>query len=178
MIKNKKDLKHYINSDKKQLALNKRGMLSEFLLPNNILRFQVLLRKLEFYHNTRHTILKRLKKLIILYKYRKLSEKLSFSIPVNTCGPGLSIAHYGPIIINTKTTIGSNCRIHVGVNIGELDGLAPSIGNNCYIGPGVKLYGDINIGDDVKIGANAVVNKSFTQNNISIAGVPAKIISK
>jgi serine O-acetyltransferase len=118
------------------------------------------------------------KKLFILYKYRNLAVRLSFSIPVNTCGPGLSIAHYGPIIINTKATIGSNCRIHVGVNIGENDGFAPSIGNNCYLGPGAKLYGDIKIGDNVKIGANAVVNKSFLQNNITLAGVPAKIVSK
>ena len=45
-----------------------------------------------------------------------------------------------------------------------------------YIGPGAKLYGKITIGNNVAIGANAVVNKSFGS-NITIAGIPAKIIS-
>lgn len=52
----------------------------------------------------------------------------------------------------------------------------PTIGNNCYIGPGAKIFGKIKIGDNVAIGANAVVNKDFPD-GVTIAGVPAKIVS-
>ena len=66
------------------------------------------------------------------------------------------------------------------MNIGTKAGfgdLAPTIGDNCYIGPGAKLFGDIVVGNNVAIGANAVVNKSFRENDITVAGVPAKVIS-
>ena len=78
-------------------------------------------------------------------------------------GPGLSIAHAGTIVVNSNAKIGANCRIHVCVNIGAdvTDGSkAPIIGDNCYIGPGAKLFGSIILGNNVGIGANAVVNKS------------------
>lgn len=67
----------------------------------------------------------------------------------------------------------------MGVNIGadaRISNAAPTIGNNVYIGPGAKLFGQIEIADGIAIGANAVVNKSFWERNISIAGVPAKKI--
>ena len=56
--------------------------------------------------------------------------------------------------------------------------MSPILGDNVYIGPGAKLFGKITIADNISIGANAVVTKSFEQENISIAGVPAKIISE
>jgi serine O-acetyltransferase len=46
-----------------------------------------------------------------------------------------------------------------------------------YIAPGAKIYGAIEIADNIAIGANAVVNKSFLEPNITIAGVPARKIS-
>jgi serine acetyltransferase len=106
---------------------------------------------------------------------------LNFSIPPNAFGPGLSIAHYGTIVVNSNARIGANCRIHVCVNIGAdaRDGTkAPHIGDNCYIGPGAKIFGAIKIGNHVAIGANAVVNKSFVENNVSLGGIPAKVISE
>ena len=53
---------------------------------------------------------------------------------------------------------------------------APTIGHHSYIGPGAKLFGKIIIGDNCAIGANAVVNKSFLEDGLNIAG--AKIISR
>lgn len=65
--------------------------------------------------------------------------------------------------------------MHSGVNIGATDDGAPIIGDNVYIGPGAKIFGDITIGDNVKVGANSVVNQSFPS-NVVIAGIPAKIV--
>ena len=110
------------------------------------------------------------------YKFRKISVKLGFSIPINVFGPGLSLPHRGNIIVNPQTRIGENCRIHVGVNIGAHHDKAPLIGNNVYIGPGAIIFGDIEIADNVSIGANATVNKSFNEPNVVIAGTPAKVV--
>lgn len=108
-----------------------------------------------------------------------MSVRLGFSIPINIFGPGLCIAHRGTIVINKNVRIGENCRIHACTNIGSNrnDSLAPKIGNNVYIGPGAKIFGDIIIADNIAIGANSVVNKSFYEIDISIAGVPAKKIN-
>jgi serine O-acetyltransferase len=98
----------------------------------------------------------------------------------NTFGPGLSIAHRGNIVVNGGARIGANCRIHVGVNIGTEAGkadAAPTIGDNCYIGPGAKIFGPIMIGPNTVIGANAVVNKSYPEGNQTLGGIPAQAIS-
>jgi serine O-acetyltransferase len=52
------------------------------------------------------------------------------------------------------------------------------IGDNCYIGPGAKIFGAIEIGPDVAIGANAVVNKSFPGGGVTLGGIPARVISQ
>lgn len=106
------------------------------------------------------------------------SQRFGFSIPCDVIGPGLSIVHYGTIVISQGCKIGSNCRIHAGVNIGANGGEfeAARIGNNVYIGPGAKIIGKIDIGDGVVIGANAVVNKDVPS-GVTVGGIPAKVIS-
>ena len=83
--------------------------------------------------------------------------------------------------------MGENCRCHIGVNIGASGYLktalideqtAPIIGKNCYIGPGAKIYGPIHLADGIAIGANAVVNKSCSTGSVTLAGIPATIISE
>lgn len=51
------------------------------------------------------------------------------------------------------------------------------MGDNVYIGPGAKIFGNVVLGNNMMIGANAVVTKSFPEGYCKIAGVPAKIIS-
>ena len=82
--------------------------------------------------------------------------------------------------MNGAAKVGANCRLHVGVNIGTSAGqrsAAPVLGDNCYIGPGAKLFGAITIGDGTVIGANAVVNRDFPEGEVTLGGVPAKVIS-
>lgn len=176
MITNKSDLKYYIEMDNK--ASNRKRKMP---LPwNDLHKFHIILRKTEFYRNNSKNIYYKIKYLYFRYKYYRISKQLRFEIPLNCFGPGLSIAHGGPIIINSGCKIGKNCRIHSMVNIGTAAGktsAAPIIGDDVYIGPGAKIYGLIKIGSGVLIGANSVVNKSFEENDITIAGVPAKKIS-
>lgn len=176
MINSKEDYKEYLRADKK--ALNRKNIMPYFW--DYIWKYEIYLRKCEYYKNCKEGIVNRLiLKYYIFRKYR-LGVKCGFSIPDNVCGKGLSIAHIGPIIINPKAIVGENCRIHVGANIGASyrnSDECPVLGNNIYIAPGVKIYGKVKIGDNIAIGANAVVNKSFEEQGISIAGVPAKKIS-
>lgn len=174
MINNKKDLENYLYIEKKLLKV--KGGLKDFFF-HDIWIFQKRLRKAEYYNNcTKNILMKFLSK----YLYLRVSKKLGFTIPLNTFKEGLHIAHYGTIVVNGKVKVGRNCRIHVCVNIGASkwdSNSVPVIGDNCYIGPGAKLYGNITIGNNVSIGANSVVNKSFPD-NVVIAGVPAKIIKR
>ena len=143
-------------------------------------KFQISLRKLEYYSNLQGGFFCRILRKYYYHQYKLFSILCGFSIPINTFGKGLSIAHRGTIVVNSSARIGDNCRLHVGVNIGTVPGCSkatPTIGNNCYIGPGAKIYGKINIADGIIIGANSVVNKDFNEPNICIAGVPAKKIS-
>jgi serine O-acetyltransferase len=131
MIQSKQDYLYYLDADK--IAYGKKGKtLKDFLFPDLIWEFQKSLRKYEYYINVKRGFFGRILQLIAYSKYRKLSLKLGFSIPKNVFGPGLSIAHYGTIVINSATKIGKNCRIHAGVNIGASGGSskAPQIGDN------------------------------------------------
>lgn len=176
MIKNRRELKEYLKADLRALYPNGTSCFSKIKDP--VLKFQILLRKCEYYKNTSKVAYLNPIYIFLKYRMRNLEIKLNFSIPENCFDAGLSIAHYGSIIVNPNARIGKNCRIHVGVNIGANKNAedVPIIGDNVYIGPGAKIFGKIKIGDNVKIGANSVVNKDF-QGNVVIAGVPAKIIS-
>lgn len=179
MICNKSDLKRYLRQD--AVALRRGHKKRPKLFGDEIWKFQILLRKLEYYTNLRGTkrILTTLPRIFCHIRFKRASLKLSFTIPVNAFGPGLSIAHYGCIVVSNDARIGENCRLQEGVNIGATNGsaAAPKIGNNVFIGTGAKLIGDITIADDVAIGANAVVVKSILEPGVTYGGVPAKKIS-
>lgn len=79
------------------------------------------------------------------------------------------------VVISSEVTMGSNCRIYQHVTIGAGNGGYPTILDNVTIYSGATICGKIIIGNNVIIGANSFVNKSFPDNTV-IAGVPAKII--
>ena len=92
-------------------------------------------------------------------------------------GRNFVIDHFGGIIVSGYAKFGDNCRIRNGVTIGLRrmeEKSAPVIGNNVDIGAGAKLLGPIRIGDNVIIGANAVVLCDVPDNSIAV-GVPATI---
>lgn len=93
-------------------------------------------------------------------------------------GPGLFIQH-GRATGIVARRIGQNCWINQLVSIGYKDrnSRPPVLGNNVFVFAGAKVYGDITIGDNVVIGANAVVTKDVPP-NCTVGGVPARIIKR
>jgi len=182
MIRSRKDYLDYLEADRIALGRTPESLLKKLMhliSPDYIWQFQRLLRKLEYYKNVKNNrVLHKLAYLFLKLRYKRLSVKLSFSIPENVFGPGLAIVHYGTIVVNQNAKVGANCRIHVDTNIGTSGGtdLAPQIGDNVYVAPGVKIFGDVRIPSNTAIGANSVVTKSFVEENMMIAGIPAKII--
>lgn len=177
MIQSKQDYEFYLEADR--IALGVKRKKPRFF-GDEIWKFQRLLRKFEYYTNCKKSIIYKPNYLFLKYKFYKLCIKFGFSIHINVFGPGLAIVHHGTIVVSDYTRIGANCRIHTCVNIGAKAGCpnsAPKIGTNVYIGPGAKIFGDIEIADGIAIGANSVVNKSFLEKGIGIAGVPAKKIN-
>ncbi len=113
---------------------------------------------------------------------RHYRYKLGISIPFTTkIGPGFYIGHFGGLIVNADCCIGRNCNISQGVTIGISNRGArrgcPRVGNNVYIGPGAKIIGSIMVGNDVAIGANAVVTRDVPDHTV-VAGVPARELSQ
>lgn len=176
MIKSKEDLRYYLEQDRLALWQTKK---KPGIIGDEIWKLQILLRKCEYVHNCKHGILGKIHLLFLKLRYRKIRIKLGVLVPLNVFGPGLSIAHYGTIIVNDQAVVGKNCRIHEGVTIGGTSGKDkyPVIGDNVFIGTGAKIIGDVNIANDIAIGANSVVTKSFDEPGITIAGIPAMKIS-
>ena len=180
MICNKEDLKDYLQNDAIAYGIKLGSVKERFyysILDQNWI-FYRRLRLVEYYKNKSKNFFENIYFQILRYRFKKVSIRLGFSIPANTCGKGLAVLHYGSIVINANARLGKNCMIHSCVNIGANGGSskAPQIGDNVFIGPGAKIFGDISIADNVSIGANAVVNKSINERNAIVVGIPGKII--
>ncbi len=93
-------------------------------------------------------------------------------------GEGTVLGYQGlGIVIHKRCVIGSNCHISQNVTIGGTSGLyeVPVLGDNVDVGAGAVIIGPVHIGSNVIIGANAVVNKDIPDNCVAV-GVPAKVI--
>ena len=92
-------------------------------------------------------------------------------------GGGLIVQHgYGTIIAPRK--IGKNCWVNQGVTIGYTnDDDCPTLGDNVTVYAGAKILGDVHVGNNVVVAANAVVVKDVEDNCI-VGGVPAKVIKR
>lgn len=118
-----------------------------------------------------------------LYKLLKpVSEILTgIELPCETTiGRRFRIDHFGGIIISGDAVFGDDCVLRNGVTVGLRwagERGSPIIGNRVDIGAGAKVLGPIRIGDDVAIGANAVVITDVPSNSIAV-GVPARILPR
>ena len=81
------------------------------------------------------------------------------------------------IFVSRYATIGENCWIYQNVTIGEVNRKAPIIGDNCLIGAGAVIIGDIRIGNHVKIGAGTVVNADVPDNS-TVVSQPMRVLER
>jgi len=118
-----------------------------------------------------------------VYKVLKpISEVLTgIELPCEaTLGRRFRIDHFGGIVISGDAVFGDDCVIRNGVTVGlKYTGQrgAPILGNRVDIGAGAKILGAIRIGDDVVIGANAVVLIDVPSNSVAV-GVPARVLPR
>jgi serine O-acetyltransferase len=140
------------------------------------LRFQRHLRYVEYVNNCKRGKVWAPYRSFCKWRLRIHGTKLGFTIPLNVFGPGLCIVHTGTLVVTPSAKVGAHCRINVDCCIGVVGDLAPRIGDNAYIAVGAKIIGGVTLGNNVRVGANAVVTKSFGD-NVTLVGVPAHLIS-
>lgn len=181
MIKNKKELLRILKDEKnfyyKSYCHKKSDVINRIITKDPlfcIYKYVKYLRMSEYYYNTGKKIRYAYCRLI----KNKLGMKYGIEMWENNCGEGLKIYHSGSIILNRGTKIGKNCELRGANCIGNngYGSKSPVIGDNVSFGFGACAFGDIKIANNIKIGAGAIVTKSFEEEGITIAGVPARRI--
>lgn len=101
--------------------------------------------------------------------------------PAAKIGKGLFIDHGMGVVIGETTEIGDNCTLYQGVTLGgtgkDVGKRHPTLGDNVMVGAGAKILGPVEIGDNSKIAANAVVLKQVPKNSTAV-GIPAQVVRK
>lgn len=171
IIRSKVQLREWLCYEKKKYK--KRTLLGCITEDDMIWRYQKRLRITEYHRNCCHNFLFALNR-VLLYR---MEFKYGMKVRINSCGRGLKIMHMGSILTNGD--IGTDCSIHINVSVvaGGTNDAIPTIGDRVVLGVGAVVVGSAQIGNDCAVGANAVVNKKFIEENVTLAGVPAKIIS-
>lgn len=142
-------------------------------------RFLLHLRRYEYLIKQKTTPLMKLRRIWNLKRYSKFAKDCGFVIGDGILGEGVTFYHRGNIVINPNARVGEGCIFHGSCCIGAShlgSDKCPVLGKNVEIGYGAVILGDITIADDIIIGANSVVTKSFTEPGIIIAGAPARKI--
>ncbi|HZO36453.1 MAG TPA: hypothetical protein VFB41_06205 [Solirubrobacteraceae bacterium] len=148
-------LRSWVRSD---LARYDRAPLAT-LLHEPQARWLVRLRLTEYAINARGGTLA----MFMRWRLQSSGIRLGFTVPPNTCGPGLKLPHWGTLVMSPAARVGTGCTIHPGTSIGQHHGKAPAIGDDVYVGPGAKIYGGIVVGDGAVIGANAIVSRDVAE---------------
>ena len=107
-------------------------------------------------------------------RYGVLCDKYNIYMPAETqIGRGVSFPHNFPVVINPQAKIGVGCTIHPCVLIGRNRGKvgAPVIGDNCFIGHGVKIIGSPKIGCWCFLSPGAIVTKDIPDGSLVGVGL-------
>lgn len=172
-IRNQADYKLFLQLDLAAHGLDRWRAHYRFTRPE--LLFQRTLRAAE-YHQARRGPVARATYYWLRMLLKRRSLQTGIAISPGVFGPGLSIPHYGSVIVHRDARIGAFCRIHSATNIGTYKGAAPKLGDFVYIGPGAVLYGDVTVGSHTAIGANAVVGRSVPSHS-TVIGARSETVS-
>jgi len=181
MIHTKEDLRRYIEADNRH-GHNKHLFVKWLTRSDEVypILFMKYLRYTEYYANKKKSIFDYIPYVWYWWNYRRLKIKTGLYVMPNCVDEGFFPVHPGFMRIGEYVKIGKNCTILPMVLIGKSNPISKVdiiIGNNCYISTGVTILGPVTIGDNVTIGAGAVVTKDVPD-NVIIAGIPAKIIKQ
>ncbi len=176
MIKTKKELNFYIAADRimanRPVKTNLKLLFRNILFPDYILMYLKSMRYVAYFKNSGKSALS-LQYFYHKRKFLKLGIKLGFSIDSNAFGYGLLLPHYGTIVVGGMVNAGNFCVLHTSTCIG---GKNKQIGDGLYLSAGASIFGeDLVLGNHVNVSANSMVNKSFAESNILLAGTPAVI---
>jgi len=125
-------------------------------------------------HKSQYRLIRFISRIFLSIKSRQYQIQISRNADI---GYGFFINHGMCVVIAGSVKIGNNCTVSQFLTIGSMHNSAAVIGDNVYIGPNVCIVEDVKIGNNVTIGAGAVVVKDIPD-NVTVAGVPAKIISE
>lgn len=133
-------------------------------------------------YKMRVPIVKQVLQVVMLLWQKGIEIATGISIPASAkIGHSFYIGHFGGVILNAKANIGNNCNISQGVTIGvsgqgEKRGV-PVIGNDVYIGANAVLAGKISLQNNAVIGACSLVTTDVEENAVML-GVPAVKVSE
>lgn len=169
----KKLRKQYLGGSLKALLIARLSQSDAY----DIYRFLLHLRRYEYLITCPTIVLKKIQRFWHLRQYQTFGKKLGYMIGDGVLGEDVILYHRGSIIINPEVRMGSKCKFHgdccLGVARTGQSG-CPTLGNGVDVGIGARVLGDIYIADNIIIGANAVVTRSFYEPGITIAGIPAR----
>ena len=101
--------------------------------------------------------------------------------PAAQLGRRFFIDHAMGVVIGETTVVGDDCVLYQGVTLGgtgkECGKRHPTLGNNVTVGAGAKVLGNIQIGDNVKVGGNSVVVKDVPE-NCTVVGSPGRVVRR
>lgn len=147
--------------------------LRDIVFPDLTMRFLISMRKASFYSHQNG-----LKNKVLAYYYKsrqkKLGIKMGWSISADSLGYGLLLPHWGTIVVG-QNNIGNYAVLHTSTCI---SGNMKTIGDALYVATGAKMTAKVVLGDNVTVGANAVVTKSYPDGNVLLGGIPASVIKK
>ena len=131
-------------------------------------------------HRFAHSLWKRGRKDFALYLQSQSSRMFSVDIhPAARFGKGIMIDHATGFVVGETATVGDFCSFLHGVTLGgsgkEKGDRHPKIGDNVLVGAGAKVLGNIKVGCCSRIASGSVV-LSEVPKNVTVAGVPAKIV--
>src|SRR5690606_673972 len=165
-IKNKTDLNEFLTYESQKYGRkNKRIPLFCIGEKAYLWKYNALLRRTEYYVNKRNKVIGTFFRVWLSY----YQNKHKIHIPINTFDKGLKLMHLGSFLVNKDVRGGKDITLHVNTSLvaGGTNDHCPVLGDGVVVGVGAVILGQVTLANNVAVGANAVVTKSFDEDNIA-----------